>query len=285
MEIIVNSHPVIAANYFRARNSNIESVDGGVIVEQPLSISVNGDIFLTLMCTPVDLKELALGFLYNEGIINNASEIRLAEVHPSNQMVEVWLNKSVEKPANWRITSGCAGGMTSVKEETKNIISQKGITVTTQQIIGLGNKLFEGQSLYQEGGGIHASALSDGETLLVVCEDIGRHNTLDKIAGKIILNQIEIANPILLTSGRISSEMMQKASRIGSPIVVSRTSPTSSSIKLAEDCGITLIGYACGSQFKIYTNPQRIQEFTEGKNPVEDRREHGRRTKNDFYKL
>ena len=124
--------------------------------------------------------------------------------------------------------------------------------------------MFEGQSLYQEVGGVHASALSDGETLLVVCEDIGRHNTLDKIAGKIILNQIEITNPILLTSGRISSEMMQKASSIGAPIVVSRTSPTSSSIRLAEESGITLIGYAFGRQFKIYTNPHRIQEFTQG---------------------
>ncbi len=262
MEIIVNISSVITANYFRAHNSNIESVDGGVIVEQPLSISINGNILLSLMCTPVDLKELVLGFLYNEGIINSIDEIKLVELHPNNHMVEVWLNKPFKEPMDWRKTSGCAGGITAVNSDSILSQARNGSTLSMGKVISLGKKLFDSQGLYQKVRGVHASALSDGNEILILCEDIGRHNTLDKIAGKMLLEEIQPDQKILLTTGRISSEMLQKASRIGSSVLISRTSPTSLSIELAEKAGVTLIGYARGRQFMIYTNPQRVQEFT-----------------------
>jgi FdhD protein len=128
----------------------------------------------------------------------------------------------------------------------------------------LGKKLFDSQGLYQKVRGVHASALSDGKEILILCEDIGRHNTLDKIAGKMLLEEIQPDRKILLTTGRISSDMLQKAARIGSSMLISRTSPTSLSIELAEKAGVTLIGYARGRQFMIYTNPQRVQEFADG---------------------
>jgi FdhD protein len=119
-------------------------------------------------------------------------------------------------------------------------------------------QLYETQPLYQQSGGVHTSALSDGEALIVWAEDVGRHNTLDKIAGKILLQSLTIPHPLVLTTGRISSEMLQKASRLGAPIVISRTAPTSLSIQLAEKGGITLIGYARRDRFNVYTHPQRI---------------------------
>ena len=95
----------------------------------------------------------------------------------------------------------------------------------------------------------------------IIGEDIGRHNTLDKIAGKILLDRIELNNRILLTTGRISSEMIQKASRIGASIVISYTSPSSLSLDAAQHMGITLIGYARRNQFRLYTHPERIRDF------------------------
>ena len=118
--------------------------------------------------------------------------------------------------------------------------------------------LFESQSLYRETGGVHTSALSDGENVLLSAEDIGRHNTLDKIAGLCLMNGIESENKILITTGRISSEMLQKAARLQVPILISRTSPSSLSIEMAERYGITLIGYARRDRFNVYTSGERV---------------------------
>ena len=107
-------------------------------------------------------------------------------------------------------------------------------------------------------GGVHSSALSNGKRILRIVEDIGRHNTLDKLAGHLILHPEPVERKVLLTTGRVSSEMLQKSARIGCEVVVSRTSPTSESIRLAEQSGITLVGYARRSQMTVYTHPSRL---------------------------
>jgi FdhD protein len=119
--------------------------------------------------------------------------------------------------------------------------------------------LIQSQELYRETGGVHSSALGDGEKIVFIVDDIGRHNTLDKIAGLCLMNNVWPETKILITTGRISSEMLQKAARIQAPILISRTSPSSLSIEMAERYGITLIGYARRDRFNVYSNPQRIQ--------------------------
>jgi FdhD protein len=119
-------------------------------------------------------------------------------------------------------------------------------------------KLFTSQDLYKKSGGVHTSALSDGEKIITRAEDIGRHNTLDKIAGRCLMEGLKPQNRILLTTGRISSEMLQKSARLNAAIVISRTSPSSMSISLAKSWGITLIGYARRSSFRVYSHPERI---------------------------
>jgi FdhD protein len=121
-------------------------------------------------------------------------------------------------------------------------------------------RLFESQELYRKTGGVHTSILTDGDQITILAEDVGRHNSLDKIAGKCLLESINISKKILLTTGRISSDMLQKSVRIGAAIVISRTSPTSMSVDLAEKWGITLIGYARRDRFNLYTHPGRIIE-------------------------
>jgi FdhD protein len=133
-----------------------------------------------------------------------------------------------------------------------------GVTLSPEMVGHLVSQLFESQKLYRVSGGVHTSALTDGKRLLVVAEDIGRHNTLDKIAGHCLLQNINPRRKIILTTGRISSEMLQKSARLKAGIVISRTSPSSMSIDLAQKWGITLIGYAHRNRFNIYTHPERI---------------------------
>jgi FdhD protein len=120
------------------------------------------------------------------------------------------------------------------------------------------DQLLQAQEIYRQARGVHCSALGNGRKLVVQAEDIGRHNTLDKLAGKLLLDPVEISPKILLTTGRISSEMMNKAIRLQAEVVLSRTSPTTSSIALAEQAGITLIGYARRTQMFVYSHPERL---------------------------
>ncbi len=237
-----------------------KSFDAETIVETPVSLTVNGEVWITFMCTPVNLEALAVGFLYNEGIIERMDEVADARVCEHGDNVDVWLNHDAEQPTSWRRTSGCTGGITAVDLLAKpNISFDASRPKVEPDAIGhLVEMLFEAQSLYRETGGVHTSALSDGEKIVISAEDIGRHNTLDKIAGLCLMNNVWPETRILITTGRISSEMLQKAARLDAPILISRTSPSSLSIEMAERYGITLIGYARKHRFNVYSNGERV---------------------------
>jgi len=242
---------------------SVEREKGGVIGEMPVSLTVNGTIWLTFMCTPTDLDALAVGFLYNEGILKSKKDIADLRVCPGLDNVDVWLNFSIKKPRKVFRTNGCTGGMTFLDteqylREQNQAISLNGWTLSKEKIFSLVGELLHQQSLYQQTGGVHSSALFGEEGLAFLAEDVGRHNTLDKLAGKCILREVQSDRFILLTTGRISSEMLQKAHRMGVKVVISRTSPTSLSLELAQKAGITLIGYARRDRFIIYTHAQRI---------------------------
>jgi FdhD protein len=164
------------------------------------------------MCTPVESEAMAIGFLYNESVIDNFDEVVDVRICEHGDNVDVWLNHDVEQPSSWRRTSGCSGGMTAVDSLTKSdtSFSQLGPKVPPDHIGDLVEQLFESQTLYRETGGVHTSALSDGQRILLSAEDIGRHNTLDKIAGLCLMKKIWPETRILITTGRISSEMCRK---------------------------------------------------------------------------
>lgn len=253
--------PQKAIHYERYEFKKWKPYDAETIVESPVSLTVNGEVWLTFMCTPVDLEAMSVGFLYNEGIISSMEEVEDVRVCEHGDNVDVWLNRSVEQPQSWRRTSGCTGGVTAVDALARVDVSFNGDRprVPPEAIGQLVEMLFQSQDLYRETGGVHTSALSDGEKIVLVAEDIGRHNTLDKIAGQCLMNNVWPETRILITTGRISSEMLQKAARMNVPILISRTSPSSLSIEMAERYGITLIGYARRHRFNVYTNLRRIK--------------------------
>ena len=144
------------------------------------------------------------------------------------------------------------------------------IFLTPTTVSQLNTQFLGAQQLYKMVGGVHSSGLSDGRSITVMADDIGRHNTFDKLAGKCLLDGINLTSPILLTTGRLSSEMIQKAARMGVSVVISRTSTTTMSIEQAQLWGITLIGYARRDSFNIYTHPDRIVDKLESLESIQN---------------
>jgi FdhD protein len=246
--------------YIQYQENKKLALTGETIVETPVSLTVNGENWLTFMCTPIMVEELAIGFLFNEGLISRKDELADVQVCEHGDNVDVWLSHAIDKPASWRRTSGCTGGVTAVDILADGLpgLQASGTILKPGQINALVGRLFEAQSLYKETGGVHTSVLSDGNGIMISAEDIGRHNTLDKIAGVMLRLGMDTPFRVIITTGRISSEMLQKAVRMQAEVLISRTSPSSLSIQLAERMGITLIGYARRNRFNIYSHPERI---------------------------
>jgi FdhD protein len=253
--------------YFEVNSTESKPIDASIIVETPVSLTVNGEAWVTFMCTPVLLEALAVGFLFNEGLIDSMAEVAEVRLCEHGDNVDIWLTHAVDKPANWTRTSGCSGGVTAVDSITRprSVAAPNGLLLPASAISHLVEILLDAQNLYRETGGVHTSALTDGERILLSAEDIGRHNTLDKIAGMCLMQNVWPERRILITTGRISSEMLQKAVRLGAGILISRTSPSSLSIELAEKWDITLIGYARRNRFNLYAHPERIIQTAEVK--------------------
>jgi FdhD protein len=246
------------ARYTHYEGDKAHVVEGGVIDEARVCIFVNGHELATLMCSPIDLTDMALGFLRAEGLIERMADVRALTLADSDACVDVWLNKDIALPARRVITSGCGGGLTFQDYAEQHPPIESTLSVAPQVIHNLMRALNGSAALYQEVRGVHTSGLADKDELLLVAQDIGRHNTIDRLWGMAMQRGVDTTDRILLASGRISSEMLLKAMAMRVPIVCSRTSPTALSVQLAEAWGLTVIGYARGGQFRVYTGGQRI---------------------------
>lgn len=243
--------------YLRVEGGRWQSVDGAVVREGLVRLHVNGREVGILMCTPHQLDLLALGFLRSEGIIAGMADVRLVKVCPSRACVEVWLRRAeFELPGPVTITSGCGGGITFADLTAGARPLDSRVRVSSRQLGLLMWTMQQGQQTR----GIHTSALAEGDRLLVVVQDVGRHNTIDKLWGHCLVAGIPTEDKILLSTGRISSEMLHKAAQMGVPVVASRTSPTSLSIALAEAWNVTLVGYVRRDSLNVYTVASRVTE-------------------------
>lgn len=243
---------------YRYDNGRFTQFEKAVVREQPLTIVANGVELATFMCTPQKLDYLTVGFLAFEGIIKGPEAIRDLDVDPENGVVEVELTTELVRPQKRIFTSGCGMGLTFTLRTSNYPPLHQNLTLTPQQIFPLMQRLFEGATMYQASRGIHAAALSDGEQLLLLAEDVGRHNALDKILGEALMKGMRTEGRLLLTTGRISSEMLRKAAFMRAPVAISRTSPTTLSIEAAKRLGITVLGYVRRNSFNVYTHPERL---------------------------
>jgi FdhD protein len=224
--------------------------------EMALAIYVNRQELVTILCTPTKLNSLVLGFLYAEGIITGLGDVASMRVCEEDSLADVMLsNPEYELPTQRTLTSGCGGG-TIFKPQGQRVNSD--LAATPEEVLSLMKQLQKQMVLYRLCGGVHTSALSDTKNLLVVVEDIGRHNTLDKLQGECLLKGLSTRDRLLLCTGRISSEMLLKAAKMQAPVVVSRHSPTGSAVSLARDLGIALVGHARGNRLSVYSHPERL---------------------------
>lgn len=244
----------------RWENGALAETRTAVVREGRVRMHVNGAEWFSLLATPQELDALALGFLATEGLIRGLADVRRIVVCPSGACVEVWLtDATIERPATTTITSGCGGGITFADLTAQQEPVTAEARVTARQLGRLMHQLQERQRTR----GIHTAALADAQGLLLVTEDIGRHNTLDKLYGRCLQERIPTAGRILLATGRISAEMLSKAARMQTPIVVSRSSPTTLSLALAEAWNMTLVGYVRRDSLNVYTGVSRVQDDEE----------------------
>ncbi len=229
-----------------------------VVQEGPLSVYVNGQELVTLLCTPSKLEALVVGFLAFEGIIRGLEDIQSLTILEEDGYADVRLTSDFVPPRRRIHTSGCGGGITFSLETHGSAAMEDNSTVDPRSLFPLIRELYVEAQSYRESRGIHAAALADGEKLVIVTEDVGRHNAIDKICGEAMLRGIPTTGKVLLATGRISSEMLRKGAHMGTPIVVSRTSATTMSIDLAKRLGLTLIGYVRGDSFYVYSHPERL---------------------------
>lgn len=247
--------------YVQQKGDSATVVEGAVIEETLACIFINGEELATFMCSPHKLDELALGFLRSEGIIKGMADVELLTVSEGRRCVDVWLKDlSFRPPDRPIITSGCGGGITFDDLSQQHPPLNTGFTLQADRIEPLMKKLHLAADLYNQVRGVHTSALSDGQELLLVAQDVGRHNTIDRLWGQALKQDLKTEGRIILASGRISSEMLNKAAKMRVPVIISRTSPTSLSVELGRAWKITVIGYARGPTYRIYTTPERIAD-------------------------
>lgn len=257
--------PVVNRRYTRFVGDRPEAVDAGVIGEIRFTLFVEDRELVTLMCSAWQLRPLVVGFLYLEGLIESVDEIEMLRVCLEDRLADVRLAHGFpDVPPRKILTSGCTGGVSFGKylDQIEQFrVEDDDAHVSPSHMYGLLRCLYDNSHLYRESGGVHTSifALPDAAEPRFVAEDIGRHNTLDKLQGMALLEDVPTRGGVILASGRISSEMLFKAAIMGVPVVGSRTSPTNLALTVAERLNITVCGYLRQGSMNVYTHANRIR--------------------------
>jgi FdhD protein len=226
-----------------------------VAEEVPVTVTVNGRQVATAMTSPVELEIFATGLLFTEGIIRGRGEIDSIQVERNGVKV---ITKDLLRSVGPRrtILSGC-GGSSSFLDPAKLPKVTSPLTVPSQEISRSLKELLQ-SDIHRLTGGVHVVGLRGGGREIARAFDIGRHNALDRVIGHALVHDIHLGQAYVLTSGRISSEMVRKCLVAGIPLIASRGATTTLAVSLAEGNGLTVIGFVRAGGMNIYTNPQRI---------------------------
>lgn len=246
-------------------NSGEKSVKKDFIVKEiPFTILVNGQEIVTLLCSPDKLEYLAVGFLLSEGLIKSDTQIKSVNLGKDGHYANVELDGDFQVPQDFfrkrLISSGCGRGSSfyNPRDALDYEPINSDIQISYKQVTDLMRQFQEKSSLFKKTGGVHSAALSDLGEIEIFTEDIGRHNAIDKIFGQCLLKGISTEDKVILTSGRISSEILIKVAKGKIPIIISRAAPTDLAVGLAEKMRVTLIGFVRGKRMNIYTHSLRI---------------------------
>ncbi|UCZ55420.1 formate dehydrogenase accessory sulfurtransferase FdhD [Bacillus shivajii] len=235
-----------------------------IVTEFPLTIFVNDNEFATMVCTPMYFEEMVVGFLASEGVIRFIDDIKNMRIDRDKGIAYIELHAEQTVSQQYyskRFIGSCCGksrqfyfynDVITAKTSTSNM------TIEAGKCIQLMSQMQESSNVFKQTGGVHNAAICDSDGIIVSHTDIGRHNALDKLYGHCLMNRIPIKDKVLVFSGRLSSEVLMKAAKIGVGIVLSKSAPTDLAIKLADDLNITAVGFIRGTTFNIYSHPERI---------------------------
>lgn len=234
-----------------------EKMTDMVIVEHHLDAYINDQLAFKLVCTPEKLDALVLGFLLSEGYIEKPDEIEFIYVCESGERVKVQLNKPLALPEIDHDTGSnsiSCGNNRKIRQAAyaKSLISIPVHDWSHETVSMLANACNRNAGLFAETGGTHCCAMSISGELTFICEDIGRHNAVDKAIGQALMEEKNLAEAILFTTGRIPSDMVIKAIRSGIPVIASHSAPTDEAVLLARQFNLTLIGFVRGKRMNLY---------------------------------
>ena len=234
----------------------LQAEEGEVVAEYPVPLVVNGQEMATLVASPHELNFLVVGFLRLQGFISQLADIEMLSVCQDFGGANVRIKGELPQRLKPVLTSGCGTGITFATPAATQVAADN--RYSPAQIFSLMAELGKRAERYRSHGGIHSAAVGDGEQMLLYAEDLGRHNTLDRIAGEALFKGIDLNGLMLVTSGRISTEMAAKAAQLGIVLLASRTSPTDMAVRLCQESAVTLIGYLRAATFQLYTHPERL---------------------------
>ncbi|HCC33052.1 MAG TPA: formate dehydrogenase accessory sulfurtransferase FdhD [Clostridiales bacterium] len=252
----------------RYRGDEVDERDDVIAGETPFTIFLNGNELVTLQATPDHLDELAVGFLRAEGFIASMADVADLELDPRTGTAEVTIPGLPDFAPKFHgrrvITPGCAGALSLI-----DLARLKPFAAEADQVFLSRRRLeamlgcLSAAPLFRLTGGTHSALLAwpeaEGESHLVLREDIGRHNAVDKVVGRLTLDGIPLGGRILATSGRVAADLVKKAVGLGLAIIVSRSAPTSLAVELAERMRLTLVGFARGDRLNVYSGHERLR--------------------------
>jgi FdhD protein len=246
----------------RIRDGSRSPREETVAREETLCLYLNGNLLVRLLCSPSDLEDLAVGFLFSEGLIGGLDDI--LSIEPGSAETTLFVRVRGEGPDAVALsgavrTSGCGAGVTLSDMRQGIEPVRTDVRIGSADILSLSREFERSSQLFRETGGVHACALASGEGLLLLREDIGRHNALDKALGAAVRRKdVDLSRCVVYISGRISSEMVAKAARAGLGMILSRAAPTSAAVELAAGLGVCLVGFVRGARMNVYTHPDRV---------------------------
>ncbi|WP_046175976.1 formate dehydrogenase accessory sulfurtransferase FdhD [Domibacillus indicus] len=249
----------------RFENGRAGRVTDIIVTEQPVTVKINGEEFVTMVCTPEYIEDMVIGYLASEGVIRRYEDIRYLRIDDEGfAHVELSrINPFFEKLQNKRYITSCCGmsrqGFVFANDAlTAKKMHDIHIRVKPELCFSLMKTMQNEAKMFKETGGVHNASLGDESGILLSRMDIGRHNALDKLYGYCLKNGLSTKGKILVFSGRISSEILLKAAKIGCEIVLSKSAPTEFALQSAEELGITTVGFIRNGSMNIYTVPERI---------------------------
>jgi FdhD protein len=237
-----------------------KSMKDTVVTEHALTVYMDNKELVTLLCSPEKLEYLAIGFLCSEGLIKGKEDLKEIVLDENQCVIEIatveHTNTAKDGVSKRLIGSSGGRGISSLSLDHHKV--ESALTITPVEIFSLIGEFVHRSEVFEATGGVHSAALCNTRHILVFSEDIGRHNAIDKVFGECLLKALPTDDHIVITSGRVSSEIVNKVVKRNIPILISKSAPTNRGVELAADLGITLIGFVREGRMNLYTHTRRV---------------------------